>query len=85
MININELTKEVIENVKTQGEERFKDEVKAFVGNEQIVSMFSRMAMGSEIFALASLTDPKFVGSIRTLMWACFQVGKLGRQARAYG
>jgi hypothetical protein len=81
MINLNELTQEVVENAKTQGEEWFHQEVRTFAHVEAIGNLFTSVAMSNQAIAVGCMADPNFTAAIRTLMWACFEVGKLaGRQ-----
>ena len=81
MINLNEITREVIDNVKEQGPEQVSEGIDAFAHTEMISDMFTNVAMNCETLALATCSDPKFTSAIRTLMFVSFQVGKLaGRQ-----
>jgi hypothetical protein len=56
-------------------------EVKAFANVEAIGNLFISIVTSNQTLAVVSQADPNLVASIRTLMFAYFEVGKLaGRQ-----
>lgn len=65
----------------SQGEEWIHQEVKAFANVEAIGNLFISIVTSNQTLAVVSQADPNLVASIRTLMFAYFEVGKLaGRQ-----